>query len=347
MDISGFESRKRDHIRLALEEKNEALGGSGLERIHLAHRALPEMDLAEIRLGTQFFSHSAASPCFINSMTMGHREGEGLNQLLARIAGERSWPMGVGSQRRELVDSDAAREAEQLRKSAAKTIFFSNIGISQLISQSVDKVLAIGKSLEAAALIVHCNILQEALQPEGTPNFSGGLKALERLCAESPIPIILKETGCGFSREDFRSLGSIGLAAIDISGFGGTHWGRIEGGRSEAGSMKANAAKTFAFWGEPTVDSLLTSVAWKQESQSRVAIWASGGIRSGLDAAKCIALGADSVGFAKPALVAAQAGENSLRAWMDQMEFELKLALLCTASRTPEELRKGNKWRKI
>lgn len=350
MDIQEFENRKQDHLRLALDPKNDAFdapGGSGLHRIILRHEALPELDFGDIQLDTDFFGYSAASPLFISSMTAGHKDGEALNQTLIAMAAANRWPMGVGSQRRELNDPEAQAEWKRVREATANSknaCLFSNLGLSQIIDSKTDAIKKVIDSLEAHALIVHTNPLQEALQPEGTPSFAGGLRALERLADELPVPVILKETGCGFSESTLRRLAETNISVVDISGFGGTHWGRIEGGRAHSGSQQQIAAQTFADWGNTTVDSLLAAQA---VSEKKYAVWASGGIRTGLDAAKCLALGADAVGFAKPALVAAGAGPETLQQWMQQMQFELKIALFCTGARTPAELKRAESWQKI
>lgn len=345
MNTERFESRKADHLRLALDPAMEAVGGSGFSRIHLEHEALPELDFSAVKLDTPFWKFKAASPFFISSMTAGHHQGEALNFTLARAAAARRWPMGVGSQRRELTDPNAGAEWKRLRKEAAGAVLFSNVGLSQAILSPPKEIFELVESLEAAALIVHTNPMQEALQPEGTPSFKGGLKALEKLCKSSPVPVILKETGCGFSSATLKKLRNIGLAAIDLSGYGGTHWGRIEGGRAASESAQHQAALTFAGWGESTVDSLLNAA--QQKMPAKLEIWASGGIRSGLDGAKALALGAKKVGFAKPALEQALKGEAALDAWMQAMEFELKVALFCSGMATPEALRKAKRWRKI
>ncbi len=345
MNTEHFESRKADHLRLALDPQMEAAGGSGLDRIHLTHEALPELDFSDVDLRTKFFSYPAASPCFVSSMTAGHANGEALNLTLARVASARRWPMGLGSQRRELSDPNAKSEWKRLRRLAPQGFFFSNLGLSQLIQTKPGQVLELVEALEAGALIIHTNPVQECLQPEGTPQFKGGLKALEKICKVSPVPVILKETGCGFSRETLARLTRTGLSAIDLSGYGGTHWGRIEGGRAADFSAQQNAARTFAEWGESTAASL-ENAATLAKKLSKTEIWASGGIRSGLDAAKCVAMGARKVGFAKPALEAALHGEATLDAWMKRIEFELKVALFCSGSATPTELRKGKKWQK-
>jgi isopentenyl-diphosphate delta-isomerase len=273
-------------------------------------------------------------------MTAGHHKGEALNLVLARAAESRRWPMGLGSQRRELTDPQAHKEWKRLRQEAPKAFLLSNLGLSQLISTPVKQVLKLVEALEAGGIFIHANALQEALQPEGTPTFKGGLKALEKLCRASPVPVVLKETGCGFSRATLKRLKNTGLAAVDVSGFGGTHWGRIEGGRASSSSLQHHAALTFSGWGLSTRQSLLAGAGLGLE------IWASGGIRSGLDSAKAIALGAKKVGFAKPALEKALEGEAALLQWMELMEFELKVALFCTGSKNPEALRKGKKWQK-
>lgn len=343
-----FESRKADHIRLALDEKNEARGGTGLEQIQLAHEALPECNFQDIDLRARFWDSPAASPLFISSMTAGHNKGEALNLTLAKVAARKNWPMGLGSQRRELSDPDAPQEWKRLRKEAPKAIFFSNLGLSQLIEVGVDPALRLVENLEAAALIIHTNPLQEVLQEEGTPNFTGGLIVLEKLCKNSPVPVIVKETGSGFSRATLEKLFPLGLGAIDVSGLGGTHWGRIEGARAAPTSLRALASATFANWGVSTVDSLLYAREVREATkQMRTEIWASGGIRSGLDAAKCLALGADKVGFAKPALEAALQGEEKLENWMNLIELELRIALFCTGNKHVEGLRKNGKWQKI
>ena len=203
------------------------------------------------------------------------------------------------------------------------------------------------ESLEASAICIHCNSLQEVIQEEGTPYFKGAILALEKLCHSISIPVVVKETGCGFSTKDLQRLLETGVKAIDVSGYGGTHWGRIEGRR--AGSMRAHAAHSFRYWGIPTAEVLENFSELSSAQESSVEIWASGGVRSGLDAAKCMALGAHKVGFARPALLAAYKGEEALLEWMQTMEYEFRVALFCTGSKNLEELRgkNGRKYRKF
>lgn len=345
MDIPQFEKRKQEHIRHALDPANQATGLSGLENIHLNHEAISDLDLGEISLETVCLGRLLPTPFYVSGMTAGHAQASSINQTLALACQEHGWAMGVGSQRRELeaeTNSRSIDDWKSLRKEVPNLVLFANIGISQLIKTDVAKILRLVESLDAQAVCVHFNALQEAIQPEGTPQFRGGWQALENLCRESALAVVVKETGCGFHHSTLRRLARIGLAAVDVSGLGGTHWGRIEGARAGRESLHHSASITFSSWGESTVDSMLAA---REMMTPATAIWASGGVRSGLDAAKLIALGAQRVGYAKPALEAAMAGPTELRWWMELQEYELRIALFCTGTATPEQLRdKKDAW---
>lgn len=345
MDIRQFEERKRDHIRLALDLSNQAIGGSGLDQIRLLHEALPELDFAEVRLEGTSLGKSIRNPFFVSGMTAGHHQAAELNLKLALACQARGWAMGVGSQRRELETGqlDGLDRWQGLREKAPDLVLMANLGITQLVTlPTLARVKELLSAMGASALVIHANALQEALQPEGTPSFKGAQEALKRACGELGVPVILKETGCGFSARTLSRLRGIGLAAIDVSGFGGTHWGRIEGARAAQASVQGAAAATFADWGIPTVESVIAAREALAGTQTEV--WASGGVRTGLDAAKLIALGAIRVGYAKPALEAALQSDEALVRWMEQQEFELKTALFCTGSETPADLRKEGQW---
>ena len=215
----------------------------------------------------------------------------------------------------------------------------SNLGLAQLIASPTDRVRSLLDATGSQALCVHLNSLQEMLQPEGTPAFRGGVEALIRAVEGLDVPVVVKETGCGISGRTASRLQEAGVAAIDVSGMGGTHWGRIEGARAEAQSIQDRASQIYAGWGIPTAESVRQVV----QKATRAEVWASGGVRSGLDAAKLIALGAHRVGYAQPALVAALEGEAALDRWMESQEFELRVALFCTGSRSPHELRTQEK----
>jgi isopentenyl-diphosphate delta-isomerase len=339
---SQFEQRKRDHIRIALDPRSQTAGQSGLDSIELVHEALPDLDYKEVDISTSFVFKSAAnstalllsSPIFISSMTAGHEKGHEINAALARLSDRRQILMGVGSQRRELDDSNAADEWARVRKQAPKALLLGNIGIAQLIRTPIDKIQRLVESTEAKALFVHLNPLQEVLQPEGTTDFRHGLVAIENLVKISGVPVIVKEVGCGFSVGTLKRLQETGIFAVDISGKGGTHWGRVEGYRSEDGSILNQVAETFANWGISTVQSVLNS----HEARVNYEIWASGGVRNGLDVAKLCALGAAKVGVAKPFLQAALEGDEALENLLNRLEMELKISLFCTGSKNLKDL---------
>lgn len=327
-----FEQRKQDHIRLALDERHQA---EGLDQVILPHEALPELNFDDVDLGSIRLGVESPSPFFVSSMTAGHEQALTINRHLWEACAETGWALGVGSQRRELTDPTAAIEWKKIRGNNAEVCMYGNIGLSQLIETCVDDIEVLCDNLQARAMIVHTNPLQECLQPEGTPQFAGGLEALENLCQRLSRPIILKETGCGFSAATIQRLSGIGLSALDLSGYGGTHWGRIEGERAEEESPQAKAAQVFRHWGINTV----TSCQAAKQIQPDFEIWASGGIRNGLDAAKCLALGATQIGLAKPLLAAALDSTQAVITVMKQFEYECRIALFCTGSRTIRNLK--------
>lgn len=338
-DTRTFESRKQDHVQISMQPSIQALELSQFQNINLIHEALPDLDFEDIDLSTPLLGHSLRTPLFVSSMTAGHAGGRALNVRLAKACESRGWLLGVGSQRRELHDPEALREWSELRREAPNAVIFGNLGISQLISEPAEKIEELVKNLEAQGLFIHTNPLQECLQPEGTPQFSGGLRALEKLCARLKVPVVLKEVGCGFSEETLRRVDQIGLYAVDVSGAGGTHWGRIETARGDSSQHSVGTA--FQDWGISTVESLLNS----QRAQVRSKVWASGGIRNGVDAAKSIALGAEMVGLAQPILKAALESEAALQELMQGLENELKVALFSTGQRTPGLLKQKGAWK--
>lgn len=335
-----FENRKRDHIRLSLSPKNQATGAAGFDRIELIHEALPDLNFADISLEISSLGRKLKSPFIISSMTAGHAASPDLNARWARAAESFGWRMGVGSQRKELNDAESAAEWAKIRKAAPKVLLFGNLGLAQLIRTKVSAVEKLVDALKAEGMIIHLNSLQECLQPEGTPEFKNGVKALKELSKKLSVPVIVKETGCGISKKTVKRLKGLGLGAIDVSGFGGTHWGRIEGDRNTSRDLRRAVAETFANWGISTVDSLQEAFSAKPDAE----IWASGGVRTGLDAAKCLALGAQSVGLAAPILEAALKGDAALETKMATVELELKTALFCTGSKTIRDLQRDKVW---
>jgi isopentenyl-diphosphate delta-isomerase len=356
---SQFETRKIDHVRIAMEPEVQTPEFSLLQHISLVHEALPEIDFQDVQISTSPFGILLNSPLFISSMTAGHAQGTEINRRLAEAAAQEGWMMGVGSQRKELGTDpralEAAKEWKIIRQAAPKAILFGNLGLTQLIQTPLEDVYRLLDNLEASGLFIHTNPLQEVLQPEGTPQFRGGMKALEDLTAgvskKYGIPVVLKEVGCGFSAATLQKLQGLGLFAVDVSGLGGTHWGRVETARLQGQGKKIG--ETFANWGISTVESLLSAERLRAEGLVSYQLWASGGVRSGLMAAKLVALGATMVGLAQPLLEAALEDIRGARdpkelgalsSLMKRLDHELKIALFCTGCQDLDSFRGKGVW---
>ncbi len=337
-----FEDRKRDHIEISLSSQSQSLAKEGLDSIELVHEAIPDLDFSEVDIKTTTLGLDVGSPVFVSSMTLGHAEAPRVNDVLAAVCEQKNILMGVGSQRRQLDDPKANSECVLLRQRFPKLKVMGNLGLSQLIETPTSQIKSLVDSLQAQAMMIHTNPLQECIQPEGTPRFRGSWKALEKLCREISVPVVLKETGCGFSLKTLQRLKNVGLAAIDVSGRGGTHWGRVESQRLSSDNIQYAAGKTFSDWGISTVDSVLAA----REIPLKAEIWASGGVRSGLDVAKFLALGSRMVGVAQPMLAAALEGEEVLAQFIDQLHYELKVAMFCTGVGTVADLQRGDLWKR-
>jgi isopentenyl-diphosphate delta-isomerase len=333
---SQFENRKDEHISLALKPENEAIEKNYFDSITLLHEALPEIDFNEIDTTVNIFDNKIKTPFIVSSITAGSKKSEKINLNIAKACQNTGWMMGIGSQRIQLVDNLAKKECLKLRKEAPNIKLFGNIGLSQLINTSISDIEHLLDPLEANGIFIHTNPLQECIQHEGTPQFKGGIKALEKLCSAIKLPVILKETGCGFSINTLKKLKNIGLYAIDVSGFGGTHFGRIEQARNK------NRTNTFNNWGINTVQSVLNAIQLKPDYK----VWASGGVRSGLDAAKLIAMGVQTVGFAKPILEASILGYKEIISIMKKIKHEFKVSMFCTGSKNIKTLQINKVWTK-
>ena len=337
-NIKLFERRKQDHIELAMLAKNQSYSEE-LDQLELIHEAIPDFDFAEIDLSITSFGKTFRTPYFVSSMTAGHHGACNINARLAEACAQMGWAMGVGSQRRELFDVTAADEWKTIKKNFPKLELYGNIGIAQIITNPITSIVKLCDHINAKALFIHCNPLQECIQPEGTPQFAGAYQAIQQISASLSIPVIIKETGCGFSKTTLKKLKELGVAAVDVSGFGGTHWGRIEGDRSQTFIRKQTAA-SFNNWGISTLESILNARAIQPDYE----IWASGGIRSGLAAAKYLALGAKRIGIAKPMLEAALNSVQAIIEMMQCFEYQLKTALFCTGSKTIAALTETHRW---
>jgi isopentenyl-diphosphate delta-isomerase len=299
-DNTSISSRKSDHIRINLEEDVGSGLTTGLERYRLIHRALPEINLEDINLAQQLFGKTLKAPILISSMTGGTGEAAVINYTLAEAAQETGIAMGLGSQRAAIEHPDLAGTF-QVRQVAPDILLFANLGAVQLnYSYGIDECRRAVEMIAADALILHFNSMQEAVQPEGDTQFSGLAAKIETICKALPVPVIAKEVGWGFSERDARLLASAGVAAIDVAGAGGTSWSQVEKHRARSESQ-ARLAAAFIDWGIPTAEAILNV----RRAAPDLAIFASGGLRSGVDIAKCIALGARLGGMAGPFLKAA------------------------------------------
>ncbi len=339
--MSEFEQRKKDHIRLSLSEQSQALDDRQFSKIKLIHNALPEMNFSDVHLSTDLLGHTFSSPHFISSMTAGHGDSRNINLRLAVAAEEKNWLMAVGSQRRELTDRTAINEWQEIRGKAPKAKFVSNIGILELIQSPVEDIIRLTENLQALGIFIHLNPLQEAFQKNANLDFSQGLKAIETLVKKLKIPVLVKEVGFGISATLIKKLIDIGVYAVDVAGTGGTHWGWIEAERQPEDSIERSAIDAFSDWGLSTVDCLLQA----QEFVLFHPIWASGGIRNGVDSAKCLALGARAVGVAQPLMKAAVTNQESVLKLMSQFDFQLQVALFCSGMKRPADYLHQKVWR--
>jgi isopentenyl-diphosphate delta-isomerase len=339
-----IQRRKQEHLEDARADV-EARGGPAWGDVHLVHRSLPEVDFDEIRLETEFLGHRLGAPLMIAAMTGGHPQAGALNATLARAAAGRGLALGVGSQRAALNDPSLADTYAVVRREAPDGYLFANVGIAQLIGQGPHPALTV-RDIHAAidmigadALIVHLNFLEEVVQPEGDRQAAGCLAAVARLVAalDGRVPVVAKETGAGLAPAVARQLLDAGVSALDVGGRGGTSFAAIEARRAarRGDEQRVRLGATFRDWGIPTAASV-AAVA-----PLGVPVIATGGVRSGLDAAKAIALGATLVGLARPVLQAAVDGEQALSDLLDAMTLELRTAMFLTGSARPADLRRS------
>jgi len=293
-------ARKADHVRIAAGAGVEHARGPGLEGVRLRHRALPERALADVGLQTRLLGAALEAPLVVSAMTGGTEEGGEINRRLARAAAEHGIALVLGSGRR-LLDDPATLGTYRPEGGLRPPLLLANLGAAQLRGpQGPERAARLVGLLEADGLSIHLNPIQEAVQPEGESDFTGVLAgiaaAVERL---APLPVLVKEVGFGLDGEDVRLLAGAGVAAVDVAGAGGTNWALIEGRREPAAGAVAAA---FADWGHPTADALAAA----RSAAPGLPVVASGGLRDGVDVAKCLALGASAAGLARPLLLAAR-----------------------------------------
>lgn len=326
-------SRKADHIRINLEEDVASSITTGLEDYRFIHQALPEMNLEQVDFTQDLFGKKVHAPILISSMTGGTTEAGRINRVLAEAAQACRIVMGVGSQRAALEDALTA-ETFRVRRYAPDIVLLANLGAVQLnYGFTVDDCQRAVDMIEADALILHLNALQEAVQPEGDTRFAGLLEKIAQVCHRLPVPVIGKEVGWGISEQAARMLADAGVAAIDVAGAGGTSWSQVEKYRIQDPSL-ARVAAAFRDWGIPTAE----SIRMVRRAAPEVTIFASGGLRSGVDIAKSIALGASLGGMAGPFLKAAARSLDETIQTVKEVQRELQICMFAAGARSLAQL---------
>ncbi len=318
------ESRKKDHVDIVLAKDVQYTKKTGFQDIDFVHCALPECDFNKIDLSCTFLNKKLGVPLLITGMTGGYKDAERINKELATAAEEYKLAFGVGSQR-AMIENSTLRKTYAVRDVAPSIPLLGNIGGVQLKKYGIEKIADLVSQIEADALAIHLNSLQEIIQPEGDRDFTGILKMIEKACEKLGVPVIVKETGAGISGGLALMLKDAGVAYVDVSGAGGTSWSKVEYERK-------GFIPGFENWGIPTVASILMC-------KGILPLIGSGGIRNGIDVAKCITLGCEIGGAAYPFIKAAEEGTLSslIESWITQV----RVCAFLTGSKNYSELKKA------
>lgn len=320
-----IEKRKEEHVKICLENEIQSKKATGLENFELIHNPLPEINFDEIKLSVDFFGKRLNYPLQISGMVGGSKESEKINKNLAKAAQKLGIAMGVGSQR-AAIENPGLEKTYYVRDVAPDIFLIANLGAVQLnYGYGIKEVKKAVEMISADALALHLNPAQEAIQKEGDKNFSNLLQKIKKICAEADFPIIAKEVGNGISGTTAEKLKMAGVSCIDVQGAGGTSFARVENYRS-----KTNF--NFDDWGISTAQSI------QECKKTGLKIIGSGGIRTGVDVAKAIALGADICGIAQPLLKAATKSHEEVEKRLEKIIEELKIAMFLTGSKNLKEL---------
>jgi len=327
--------RKEEHLDIVLNESVEfKMFTTGLENYRFIHQALPEVDLANVDISTTLFGKRLNAPLVISSMAGGIESAMPINRNLALAAQSMGVAMGIGSQR-AAIENDEVINTYQVRDIAPDILLFANLGAVQLnYGYGIDECRWAVEMIDADALILHLNPLQEALQYNGNTNFAGLLKKIEQVCRHLQVPVVIKEVGCGISEIVARKLNEVGVAGIDVAGAGGTSWSEVERHRAHT-ETDNNIAAAFTSWGISTAESIYRV----RLGAPGLTLIASGGIRNGLDVAKAIALGTDAGGIATPLLKAARISSESVISTIQEIIEELRISMFCIGAASIEELK--------
>lgn len=331
----GINKRKTEHIRHCLTDNVEGVNKStGLEGISFIHNALPEINFEAIELDTSFLGKPVKAPFLVSSMTGGSELAEKINQNLAMAAEEKGWAIGLGSTR-ALLESDAHKDSFLIRKQAPTVPLIANIGAVQLnYGYGAKECQRIVDLTGADSIVMHFNPLQEAVQDEGDLDFEDLLPKIEKVCREVTVPVGAKEVGFGIDGTIAKKLYDAGVSYIDVAGAGGTSWSQVEKLRS-TDPLKKAAAEAFNNWGIPTKDCIVSV----RSALGDVPLVSSGGMKTGVDAAKALTIGSDLVGFARTLLQAATESDRAVVETMEQIELELKMTMFGIGARTISDLK--------
>lgn len=332
--------RKADHIRISLNQKVQSRKATtGFEDVYFVHRALPEINRQEIDLSTTILSHKFSAPLIVGAITGGTQEAAKINATIAETVENLGLGMGVGSQRAAIEDKKLEKTFAIARKKAPTAFLIANIGGVQLVNgygtKEVKKAI---EMIDADAIAIHLNPLQEAAQPEGQTNFKGVLEKISTLAKELDKPVIAKETGAGIAAEEAKKLESASVKAIDVSGVGGTSFAAVEYYRAkkQENNLQRELSDVFWDWGIPTAISVV------EVSQTvGIPVIASGGMRDGVDVAKALALGASLASFSQPALHAAVKGVKETERMISLLIEELKNSMFLVGAESVRKLQKA------
>jgi isopentenyl-diphosphate delta-isomerase len=334
------ENRKTEHIRISLEEDVQAKRvTTGFEDAHFVHRALPEIDRSKVRTATKALGHEFSAPIIVGAMTGGTRKAAKINTSIAEAVEELGLGMGVGSQRATLEKPRLESTYRVVRKKAPNAFLIANIGAPQLVRgyglREAEKAV---EMIDADALAIHLNPLQEAIQPEGEASYAGVLEKIGRIAEKLPVPVIAKETGAGISAEVAKLLEQASVKGIDISGAGGTSWAAVEYYRAEVAGddLHRRLGESFWDWGIPTV----VSIAEVSQS-TRLATIASGGVRTGIHVAKALALGASLASVSTPILRPATMNSKEVKKTLSFYIEELRNTMFLVGARSTDELKRA------